>query len=123
MSSVTNTFRTASIIAYLLIILMGDIIGIPFICWLLFTVFDFGNTDQVFAMLGILGIVLNLIKWRNSVMITILSLLLMLSPLVSRMVQIPIEKFGYLLFQIPFFVFIICYLIFIILNAKRQTYR
>jgi hypothetical protein len=116
MDYTTNILRTVSIIAYLLIILMG----IPFIFWLLFTIFDFGNIDQIFAILGMLGIVLNVIQWRNNVVITILSFLMMLSPLVSRMVQVPVEKFDYLLFQIPFFVFIICYLIFIILNSKRQ---
>lgn len=116
MDYTTNILRTVSIIAYLLIILMG----IPFIFWLLFTIFDFGNIDQIFAILGVLGIVLNVIQWRNNVVITIVSFLMMLSPLVSRMVQVPVDKFDYLLFQIPFFVFIICYLIFIILNAKRQ---
>lgn len=120
MDYTTNILRTVSIIAYLLIILMGDIMGVPFIFWLLFTIFDFGNIDQIFAILGVLGIVLNVIQWRNNVVIPILSFLMMLSPFVSRMVQVPVEKFDYLLFQIPFFVFIICYLIFIILNSKRQ---
>ncbi|NIF05210.1 hypothetical protein F3J23_07110 [Chryseobacterium sp. Tr-659] len=112
--------RNISIVSYLLIVLVGQIIGLPFIIWLLFTAFDFGNIDQVFAVLGILGIVLNFTKWKNKILITILSLLMMLSPLASRMIQVPIEQFNYLAFQIPFLLFIFCYLIFIILNVIKR---
>lgn len=116
----TNFIRNISIVSYLLIVLVGQIIGLPFIIWLLFTAFDFGNIDQVFAVLGILGIVLNFTKWKNKILITILSLLMMLSPLASRMIQVPIEQFNYLAFQIPFLLFIFCYLIFIILNVIKR---
>ena len=34
-------------------------IGLPFILWLIFTTFDFGNIDQFFAILGVTGIILN----------------------------------------------------------------
>ena len=112
--------RTISIISYLIIILAGEMIGLPFILWLIFTIFDFGNIDQIFAIFGITGIVLNLSKWKNKILVTIISFLLMLSPLISRLSQVEIEKFIYLAFQIPLTIFIITYLIFIIVNIKEE---
>ena len=95
-------------------------IGLPFVFWLIFTIFDFGNIDQVFAILGIIGIGLNLTKWRNKILITFISFILMLTPLTSRLVQVQLEKFNYLAFQIPFAIFCITYLIFIIINIKQK---
>lgn len=96
-------------------------IGLPFICWLFFTVFDFGNIDQLFAILAIIGIILNLTKWRDKTYIAIISFLLMLSPILSRLIQVPMEKFNYLAFQIPLTIFVIGYLTFIIINAKKTA--
>jgi hypothetical protein len=115
-----ETTRTISIISYLIIILAGEMIGLPFILWLVFTIFDFGNIDQIFAIFGIIGIVLNLSKWKNKILVTILSFILMLSPLISRLLQVEMEKFGYLAFQIPLTIFIVTYLIFIIINIKEK---
>lgn len=115
-----NVIRTISIISYLLIILAGQMIGLPFILWLIFTVFDFGNIDQLFATLGLIGIILNLTKWKTNIIVTFLSFLLMLSPIISRLVQIPIEMFNYLAFQIPLTIFIITYLTYIIINIKEK---
>lgn len=113
-----NKIRSISIISYLVIILTGEMIGLPFILWLVFTIFDFGNIDQIFAILGITGVVLNFSKWKNRILITIISFILMLLPLLSRLLRVGIEKFDYLAFQIPLTIFIISYLIFIIINIK-----
>ncbi|VDH15465.1 Uncharacterised protein [Algoriella xinjiangensis] len=115
-----KSIRIISITSYFLIILAGQMIGLPFICWLLFTVFDFGNIDQIFAICGIVGISLNFTKWKNNIGITILSFFLMLSPLISRIVQVPIKMFNYLSFEIPLTIFIIGYFTFIFLNAKKK---
>ena len=114
-----NIFRYTSIISYLFIILMGQMIGLPFIFWLLFTAFDFWNVEQIFAVLGLLGIILNVTRWKNKVPITILSFMMMFSPIMSRIMQTPIEKLNYFAFKISLFLFIVCYLIFIVLNAKK----
>lgn len=115
-----NISRSISIISYLIIILTGEMIGIPFILWLVFTIFDFGNIDQIFAILGIIGVILNFSKWKNRILLTIVSFILMLSPLLSRLLQVGIEKFDYLAFQIPLTIFIISYLLFIIINIKER---
>jgi hypothetical protein len=116
-----NVIRTTSIISYLLIILTGQMIGLPFFLWLILTTFDFGNIDQLFAIFGLLGIILNLTKWRTNIIVTILSFILMLSPIISRLVQVPIEMFDYLAFQIPLIIFIVTYLTYIINNAIEKT--
>lgn len=116
-----TTLKIISILAYLFIMLMGTMIGIPFIVWLLFTAFDFGNTDQIFAVSGILGILVNLVKWKNSVPPAIISFLMMLSPVISRTIQVPFELFNYLLFQIPLAIFIIGYPASVILTVKKQN--
>lgn len=104
----------------MLIILAGQMIGLPFILWLIFTTFDFGNINQLFAIFGLVGITLNLTKWRTNIIVTILSFLLMLSPIISRLVQVPLEMFDYLAFQIPLTIFIVTYLTYIIINAKEK---
>lgn len=105
---------------YSFIILMGWMSGIPFILWLVFTIFDFGNIDQIFAILAAIGIGLNFIKSRNNPAVIILSFVLMLSPLISRMVQVPIEAFDYLAFQIPLGIYIITHLTLSILQISRN---
>jgi hypothetical protein len=109
-----------SIISYLIIILAGEMIGIPFVLWLVFTIFDFGNIDQIFAILGIIGVGFNFSKWKNKILITIISFIFMLSSLFSRFLQVGIEKFDYLAFQIPLTFFILTYSLFIILNIKEK---
>jgi hypothetical protein len=118
--SMKNGIRITSLISYFLIILAGQMIGLPFILWLLFTAFQFGNIDQLFALLGIVGIILNFTKWKTKLFVTILNFLFMLSPIVSRLVRVPIEKFNYLAFQIPLTIFILTYVTYIIVIAKEK---
>ncbi|ROI00074.1 hypothetical protein [Chryseobacterium daecheongense] len=115
-----NIIRITSIISYFSIILAGQMIGLPFILWLILTVFDFGNIDQLFAILGVIGIALSFTKWKNKISVTIISLILMLSPIISRLMQAPIKMFDYLAFKIPLAVFLITYAIFIIMNIIER---
>lgn len=105
-----KTLRIISLVAYSCIILAGFMVGLPFIFWLVFTVFDFGNIDQLFAILGVTGMVLNFTKYKDKLLIMILSFILMLSPILSRMEQVEAGKFDYPAFQIPFIIFIATYL-------------
>lgn len=95
-------------------------IGLPLICWLIFTSFDFGNIDQLFAIFGIIGFAMNLSKWKNNILLTIVSFILMLSPVISRLIQVPIETFNYFAFQIPLSLFVITYLLFIVKNILER---
>ena len=114
-----HIIKNISILSYLLIILAGQMIGLPFFLWLIYTIFDFGNIDQLFAILGIMGIGLNYTKWKNSILVMIISFFLMLSPLISRLMQVPLEKFNYLSFLVPLIVFISTYLIFVAMKIKN----
>ncbi len=117
-------YKIIALISYLLIILMGDMIGLPFFFWLLFTLFDFGNIDQFFALFGVIGLFINFTIWNNAktlntLLLDILSFILLLSPIIRRISVVPIEKFNYLLFIIPTTVFILFYFISFYLLLKQ----
>ena len=119
-----KTFKFISILSYLLIILMGQIIGLPFFSWLLFTLFDFGNIDQLFAFLAVIGLTITFINRNRNrnltiLLIDIICFLLLASPLVRRMTAIPIEKFNYLAFIIPTILFVLFYIISIYFSIRQ----
>ena len=111
--------KTISLTAYCLIILTGEMIGLPFLLWLIWTSFEFGNVEQVFAILGLTGLILNFTKYGKSRIIQALSFVLMLAPVIKRLTETGIEKFNYLAFQVPLLIFVIVYLI-LIIRPKRN---
>ena len=120
----SKIFKLIEIISYLLIILLGQMIGLPFFIWLLFTLFDFGNPDQLFAFLGIVGLTITFInrnKNRNLTifLLDIFCLLLLACPIIRRMTAIPIEEFNYLAFIIPTLLFILFYIISIYFSVRQ----
>ena len=42
---------------------MGEMIGIPFILWLFWTSFEFENKNQMFAFIGMIGLILAFTKY------------------------------------------------------------
>lgn len=115
-----NILLATSIISYMAILLVGQLVALPLILWLLFTAFEFGNIDQIFAIFGLAGIMLNLTKRRAMAWVMILSFALMLSPLISRLVQVPGETFNYIGFILPFVIFILTYITYIVLNSNEK---
>ena len=95
-------------------------IGLPFLFWLIWTSFEFGNSDQIFAIFGLIGLLLIFTKYYKLRIIKILSFVLMLTPIVRRLTEVPLEKFNYLAFQIPLIIFIITYLILIFKPNNEQ---
>jgi hypothetical protein len=111
-----KTFKTISIVSYLLIILIGQMIGLPFFFWLLYTLFDFGNIDQLFAIMGFIGLTISCKTFNSSrtfkVLISeIISFILLASPLIRRMTAVPIELFNYSAFIIPTTIFCLSYIV------------
>tara|TARA_R110002033_G_scaffold170433_3_gene212931 strand:+ start:84047 stop:84343 length:297 start_codon:yes stop_codon:yes gene_type:complete len=92
---------------------MGQMIGIPFVVWLFWTSFEFGNNDQIFAVIGLIGLISVFTKYYNNRVLRVLIFGSMLTPIVRRLTEIPIEKFNYLAFQIPLLIFITTFLILI----------
>jgi hypothetical protein len=111
-----KTSKLISISAYLLIILSGQMIGVPFFMWLLFTMLDFGNVNQPYALLAVIGltiifVTLNRKKTSSILLLDIVSLLLMISPIAKRMTAVNINLFNHWAFIVPSTVFIVFYLI------------
>jgi len=100
---------------------MGSMIPIPFIFWLGFTVFDFGNIDQLFAFLGITGIVLNVMKFKYDVAISILSIILMIAAVASRLIYVSVEALNYPAFTIPFYTFITAQILLVFLKLRIKA--
>lgn len=88
-------------------------IGIPFIVWLFCTSFEFGNADQIFALIGLIGLISVFTKYYKNRILRVLIFGLMLTPIIRRLTEIPLEKFNYLAFQIPLLIFIITFLLLI----------
>ena len=123
-----KTTRVIAIISYLLIILMGQIIGMPFFAWLLFTLFDFGNSDQLFALLGVAGLAMLLINHNKTRTLKLLALdvvcfLLLASPLVRRMTAVPLELFNYLGFIIPAASFVLFYTVSLFFSCRQYSLK
>jgi hypothetical protein len=116
-------FKIIAIVFYLLIILVGQLIGLPFFYWLLYTMFDFGNPDQLFAFLGVVGLTISFIKLNSTrtfkvLLLDIICFILLASPLVRRMTAVPIELFNYLAFIIPTTIFSLFYIISIYYSVR-----
>ena len=109
-------FKIIAIVFYLFIILMGQIIGLPFFLWLLATIFDFGNTDQLFAFLGILGLIISFKRFNSPrtlkvLLQDIICFMLLASPIIRRMTAVPIALFNYWGFIIPTTIFCSSYIV------------
>ncbi|MFI1770275.1 hypothetical protein [Thalassobellus citreus] len=113
-----NIIKIISLVSYSLIILTGQMIGIPFIVWLFWTSFEFGNSNQIFAFLGLIGLILMFTKYYKNRIFKAFIFVLMLVPIVRRLTEVPIENFNYLAFQIPLLIFIMTCLI---LTFKPNT--
>ena len=107
--------RNFSLISYLLIMLSGQMISLPFGFWLAFNIFQFGELEQLFAFIGVVGIVLNMIRLKRNLFISITGFVFMLIPLFSRFYEVSFSKFNYLSFQIPFTLFVLTYLVSMVL--------
>ena len=99
---------------------MGQMIGLPFLFWLVWTSFEFGNSDQIFAVFGLIGFILVFTKLYRQRIFKILIFVLMITPIVRRLTEVSFEKFNYLAFQIPFLIFIITSLILLFKTKKEE---
>ena len=105
---------------------MGQMIGLPFFLWLLFTMFDFGSIDQLVALLAIVGLVIicvNHSKIRTSkiLMLDLVCFVLLASPLVRRMTAVSTELFNYLSFIIPTALFALFYTASLFFGCKQYS--
>ncbi|WP_454802064.1 hypothetical protein [Mucilaginibacter phyllosphaerae] len=119
-----NIYRIISIVAYSVIILKGQMVGLPFLLWLVFTVFYFGNIDQLFALLAVLGLILTARNWNKTrtqkiLLIDFVCVVLLATPIIGRLNAVPLSMFNYGAFIIPVAVFVLCYLISLAYSCKQ----
>ncbi|MFV0483299.1 MAG: hypothetical protein ACK5MG_04285 [Bacteroidales bacterium] len=112
--------KIISLTSYSIIILMGEMIGLPFLFWLILTSFEFGNSDQIFAVFGLIGFIMMFTNLYKQRIFRIMIFVLMITPIVRRLTEVPFEKFNYLAFQIPLTIFIITSLILILKTMKEE---
>jgi hypothetical protein len=110
----SHIIRGLSMLAYFSIILKGMIIGIPFILFLFFTLFEWGTKTQVavlFAFIGLISLVAlrKRPKTTRTLLIEIIVFILLLLPILERITSVPISLFNYAAFIIPAISFIILY--------------
>lgn len=108
--------RTLSLIAYLCIILKGQIIALPFFLWLPLSLFNFWNFDQLFSFLAVLALVIISLsrkekKFSKRLMLDLVCFLLLALPIIGRLVAVPIGMFNYLAFIIPTTLFFLLYIV------------
>lgn len=120
-------YRVIAVISYLLIMLMGQMIALPFFLWLAFTLFDFGNIDQLFAFFAVVGLVticINHDKPRTSkvLAVDVLCFILLASPLIRRMTAVPLELFNYLAFIIPAALFALFYMASLFFGCRQYSH-
>jgi len=99
-------------------------IGMPFFCWVVLAVFDFGNWNQPSAILAILGLALILKNWNKKrtagiFAIDIVCFMLLAIPIVGRLVMVPLAMFNYCAFIVPSMVFVLCYLISLVYSYRQ----
>ena len=103
-------------------------IGLPFFIWLLFTLVDFGNPDQLFAFFGVMGLTISFITFKSTrtlkiLVFDIVCFILLASPLIRRMTAIPLEKFNYLAFIIPTTIFGLSFIFSLYYSVRQYFYN
>ena len=115
-----KVLKIISLTSYSIILLKGEMIGIPFLFWLIWTSFEFGNSDQLFAVFGLIGLIMMFANLYKQRIFKLLTFILMITPIIRRLTEVPIEKFNYLTFLIPLSIFIISSLILIFKRTKEE---
>ena len=105
--------KIVALLSYCFIILNGHFIGIPLIFWLVFSGFDINDSNQFYAVMGLIGIILMFTQYYKRPSIRTTVLLLMLTPIVKQLITFPWYRFSYSTFIIPLIIFIISSLILI----------
>lgn len=119
-------FASIAVVSYLSIILMGQMIGVPFLFWLLFNLFNFGEVDQLLAVLSVIGLGL-IAKYSAAertlkiVILDVLCFLLLATPISGCLLTVPVEKFNYAAFTIPLSLFIVSYFVSLLFACRQYT--
>lgn len=118
--------KLVAILSYLCIIIVGYMSALPLGLWLFFSLFNPISKEFLFSIPSLFGLLLSLISTAHAPVtykksMEFVAFILLLSPLVCRMTQVPLMYFNYWQFTIPLGVFIICYLLYIMLYKPSDA--
>ncbi|RYF79475.1 MAG: hypothetical protein EON98_14545 [Chitinophagaceae bacterium] len=128
----SSILREIAVIVYFLIFFKGIYVNFPLMLYLLFTVGNFGTAQQFFSAIAFVGLIIHFLhpsyktKTRKLVANAIV-LAFLLTPLVQKLVTLPLARFNYRWFIIPSVGFFLLYVISLwllgreIMHAKQQT--
>ena len=98
-------------------------IGIPMVLYLPFALTDWETLAPIFSLMAIGGFALlayvSRTKGRWKVHKELIAFILLSSPIIYRLVSVPLHLFKYSLFVIPFTVFVIMYILSLFISLKE----
>lgn len=120
----SSILKEVAILFYFIIFLQGSMVSLPMFVYLLFTVADFGTTEQIFAAIALLGLIIHFLHLSfkskiKKVIVDVFVFACLLSPLIQRMLSVSIERFNYSLFLIPAISFAVLYLATLVLRVRE----
>lgn len=109
-----DIFLSLSIISYFCIVVNGDMAGIPFLLFLIFSLIDLGTMTEIGAFLGMGGLVLLFLirNYTNTIKVLvgeIVAFVLLMAPILIRIKSLPANLFVYTGFLLPLFLFLLFY--------------
>lgn len=117
--TIAAILKIIALVCYTFIFWNGQMISIPMFYYLPMTAlsFDF-SMQQLSAVLGVIGLIILAIQSfypndKRKFLISVLVLLLLLSPIIQRLIAVPISLFNYPLFIVPCSLFLLSYLLFL----------
>jgi hypothetical protein len=102
----SSVFKAFAILAYFVIFLKGTMISLPLFVYLLFTLVDFGTTQQIFSAIAFLGLLIYFahpvfISMRKKFLIDSFVFLCLSAPIAYRLLSSHPGLYNYPLFVIP----------------------
>src|SRR5258705_11406347 len=95
-----NTLRLISLIAYFFITLNGEMISLPLIFYLFFSLFDMGTLAQLFSLAAFAGLTIIIVLTRfkqtkTTIAFETVAFILLIIPIMGRLTSVPIKLFNY----------------------------
>ena len=120
----SSVFKAFAILAYFIIILKGSMISLPLFVYLLFTLVDFGTTQQLFSAVAFLGLLIYFahpvfISARKKFLIDSFVFLCLAAPVAHRLLSSHPGLHNDPLFVIPVVCFGLLFLTALILLGKQ----
>lgn len=120
----TSVLKAFAIAAYFLIILKGTMISLPLLVYLLFTLVDWGTTQQIFSILAFLGLLLYFshpvfLSPKKKFMVDSVVFACLASPIAYRLLSPHPGLENYPLFVIPVVAFGVLFLAALTILGRR----